>query len=181
VTPDPHHPAGEESSQTGRSEGLEATLRDDLGASQDIIDAGLGAAREIGFEPGDKAPDFGDSPPRDYDDSPENRAKIDRVRDSYNKEITSLSALRDALISRGESKEAIAYVLNAARRTIGKFYKSLTPEPGRTGIYGRNLNKYGDELGPTVQKLRDRRKSWDDIIDSALRTGGGDLGLRSNQ
>ncbi|GAB3505077.1 hypothetical protein GCM10027521_60590 [Amycolatopsis cihanbeyliensis] len=56
-------------------------------------------------------------------------------------------------------------------------YKDLTPEPLRSQIYTRNLEKYGDELGPTVEYLRSRGKSWDEIIASASRTGGGDLGL----
>ena len=35
----------------------------------------------------------------------------------------------------------------------------------------------GDNLGPTVDWLRSQGKSWDDIIESAGRIGGKDLGF----
>jgi len=44
-------------------------------------------------------------------------------------------------------------------------------------IYQRNLQKYGDKLGPSIDYIRQQGKSWDDIINSATRTGGKDLGF----
>ena len=36
-----------------------------------------------------------------------------------------------------------------------------------------NMADYGDELGPTIEYLRNaKNKSWDDIIESASRPGG---------
>ena len=46
-----------------------------------------------------------------------------------------------------------------------------------TKFYQRNIQKYGDKLGPSIEYLRQQGKSWDDIINSALRTGGKDLGF----
>ena len=43
-------------------------------------------------------------------------------------------------------------------------------------IYERNLNKYGDKLGPSIEYLRSKGNSWEDIIESAYRPGGEDLG-----
>ena len=40
-----------------------------------------------------------------------------------------------------------------------------------------NIEKYGDKLGPTVEWLRNNGKTWEEIIDSAQRTGGKDLGF----
>lgn len=42
-------------------------------------------------------------------------------------------------------------------------------------ICERNLQRYGDKLGPTIEWLRERGKSWEQIIDSAIRPGGKDL------
>ena len=39
------------------------------------------------------------------------------------------------------------------------------------------LQKYGDKLGPTIEWLQSKGKSWTQIIESATRTGGKDLGL----
>ncbi|WP_199883738.1 hypothetical protein [Anaerosinus massiliensis] len=38
-------------------------------------------------------------------------------------------------------------------------------------IYARNIEKYGDKLGPTVDWLRARGKSWEQIIESSKTPG----------
>jgi len=69
-----------------------------------------------------------------------------------------------------------------ARRDIGEKYKNLTPEAERARIYERNLREYRDRLGPSIEYLRDvRKKSWEQIIESAKRTSGRDLGYKGNQ
>ena len=40
-----------------------------------------------------------------------------------------------------------------------------------------SLPMYEDRLGPSVDWLSKSVKSWDDIIDSAIRPGGKDLGF----
>jgi len=77
----------------------------------------------------------------------------------------------------GSSPETIARTLHAERRALGVRYKDMTPEQLRQQIYQRNMEKYGDPLGPSVEWLRARGKSWEDIIESASRTGGTDLGF----
>lgn len=75
------------------------------------------------------------------------------------------------------SSEQIARTLHAERRAIGEQFKALTPADKLAQIYERNVAKYGDRLGPSVDWLRAQAgKSWDDIIESATRTGGKDLG-----
>lgn len=64
---------------------------------------------------------------------------------------------------------------NASR--LGCSVQGLTPEPQLEAIYARNLEKYGDKLGPTVEWLRAKGKSWEQIIESASRSGGKDLGF----
>ena len=39
----------------------------------------------------------------------------------------------------------------------------------------RNLEVHKNESGPTVEQLRAKGKTWEQIIDSATRSGGGDL------
>lgn len=72
-----------------------------------------------------------------------------------------------------------AKILNNLRRTIGQKYKNLTPEWLRSFIYCRNVQKYGDYLGPTYEKLSAQGKEDAQIIKSATRTGGKDLFLDS--
>ncbi|MDN5205233.1 hypothetical protein QQ008_27870 [Fulvivirgaceae bacterium BMA10] len=41
----------------------------------------------------------------------------------------------------------------------------------REKIYARNLEKYGDRLGSTIDWLRKQGKTWDEIIESASKPG----------
>jgi RHS repeat-associated protein len=99
------------------------------------------------------------------------------LRSGYKAEVAALGSREASMRAAGASDEAIARSLHAERRAIGERYKNLTPEPLRSEIYKRNLEKYGDRLGPSVEWLLSRGKSWKDIIESAKRTGGKDLGL----
>jgi hypothetical protein len=75
----------------------------------------------------------------------------------------------------GKSPEEIARAVHGIRRQLGVEYKELTPDGLLQEIYKRNLEKYGDKLGPTIDFLRGRGSSWEDIIESATRSGGGDI------
>lgn len=99
------------------------------------------------------------------------------LRRQYVEEVQFLAGKAETMRLAGSSQEDIARTLHADRRALGVKYKNLTPAPKLEEIYQRNLKKYGDRLGPTVEWLRERGKSWDDIINSASRTGGRDLGL----
>ena len=71
----------------------------------------------------------------------------------------------------GTSSETIAHAVHAERRRLTAAFKELTPEPWRSRIQTRTLATYGDPVGPTIENLRARGKSWDDIIGSATRPG----------
>lgn len=61
------------------------------------------------------------------------------------------------------------------RRELGIKYKDLTPPELLKQITERNVQKYGDPLGPSIKWLRDNGKSWEEIIESASRPGGKDI------
>ncbi|MNT71113.1 hypothetical protein D3C72_2095670 [compost metagenome] len=73
--------------------------------------------------------------------------------------------------------EQVARALHQLRRDLGVQYKNLTPAEILETIYARNLEKYGDKLGPSIDWLRANGKSWDEIIETASRPGGKDLGF----
>jgi len=84
--------------------------------------------------------------------------------------------MAEALRAGGADSETIARMLHAERRAIGERFKDLTPPDIRARIYERNLAKYGDKLGPSIDWLRTQgKKSWEQIIESAARAGGKDL------
>ncbi|WP_371502316.1 DUF6531 domain-containing protein [Kitasatospora sp. NBC_00374] len=117
---------------------------------------------ELGADNGLIVPPTGELPP---------------LRKAYIAEVEALKQKNADMKAAGATDEEIARALHQARRDIGEKYKDLTPKEQRQTIYDRNLAKYGDKLGPTIDYLRARGKTWEQIIESASRTGGADLGL----
>lgn len=99
------------------------------------------------------------------------------LRQAYVDDFAKLRDEVDAWRRAGADPEFIAREANANRRALGMKYKDLTPEPLRSQIRDRNLATYGDEWGPTIDWFRARGDSWEQIIESSLRPGGGDLGF----
>lgn len=101
------------------------------------------------------------------------------LRQRYEAEVRALSTLRRELEDAGWDVERIARELHRRRRRIGLRYKLRTPllgPKGQLAIYRRNRRRYGNALGPSVEWLRARGRTWADICESACRTGGRDLG-----
>ncbi|MFP8965676.1 RHS repeat-associated core domain-containing protein [Pokkaliibacter sp. CJK22405] len=67
------------------------------------------------------------------------------------------------------SEKVLAETANNARRQLGVEYKNLTPEPLRDYIYDVNMKRYGDPLGPGVDLLVQRGKTYSQIVESAAR------------
>ena len=76
------------------------------------------------------------------------------------------------LRAEGRSPEDVARLLHAERREIGRRYKRITPAPARLVIWFRNLLRYGDPLGPSIDWMREAGKTWEQISESACRPGG---------
>ena len=102
---------------------------------------------------------------------------IPALRLAYVQEVEGLSSIVSKMRVSGSSSEEIARSLHGLRRELGVKYKSLTPDNVLQEIYQRNITKYGDKLGSTIDYLREKGQTWDDIINSAIRTGGKDLGF----
>jgi RHS repeat-associated protein len=100
---------------------------------------------------------------------------VTALRQAYEAEVRALAEKAAQMKASGKSVEQIAIELHAERRALGIKYKDVTPPEILQKILERNLSKYGDELGPTIEWLRKQGKSWEDIIESASKPGGGDL------
>jgi hypothetical protein len=115
--------------------------------------------------------------PAPFTSRPQPPAALPPLREAYIKEVEALKGTAAELRKAGKSEEAIARTLHQKRRDIGVKYKDLTPPEKREEIYQRNQKLYGDKLGPTIDNLIGKGKTWEQIIESASRTGGADLGL----
>jgi RHS repeat-associated core domain len=103
------------------------------------------------------------------------------LRSRYIEEVGSLELYGKRMLSAGHTEEEVARGLHGLRRSIGEKYKAITPPEMLEKIYQRNIEKYGDKLGPSIDYLRKQGKSWKDIIESSARAGGKDLGLKGSK
>ncbi|WP_155122352.1 hypothetical protein [Burkholderia ubonensis] len=108
-------------------------------------------------------------------------AKVEKVlpplRQAYVDEVSNLKDVVNSMREAGSTPEQIARRVHQMRRDLGVKYKNLSPPDKLAEIYERNMVKYQDKLGPSIEWLRAKGKSWDQIIESATRTGGKDLGF----
>lgn len=77
----------------------------------------------------------------------------------------------------GATPEEIARTVSAKRREIGIRYKDQTPPDLLQQIYDRNQARYGDPYGPTIEWFLEHDYTWEEIIESASKPGGKDLGF----
>ncbi len=108
--------------------------------------------------------------------SPASRG-VPTLRQEYLKAVSGLAEKATEMRQAGMSSEQIARALHTERRALGEQFKARTSPEVLNRIHNRNIERYGDRLGPTVDFLREQGKSWDDIIESASRPGGRDLGF----
>jgi hypothetical protein len=97
------------------------------------------------------------------------------LRLEYEAKVKALAEKADEMRKIAKNEEEIARTLHAERRALGVEYKGLTPPELLDTIYARNIEKYGDKLGPTIDWLRAKGKTWEQITESATRSGGGDI------
>ena len=107
----------------------------------------------------------------------EKAKKLPALRKAYIEKVEALEDVGLNARAAGADDEKVARMLHQMRRDLGEEYKNLTPPEKLKEIYARNLDRYGDKLGPSVDWLRAQGKSWEQIIQSSFRTGGKDLGF----
>lgn len=97
------------------------------------------------------------------------------MRQLYVREVYDLQQRVSAMRASSATLDEIAKFAHASRTAIKLKYRELTPPDLLKVIDERNIGKYGDKLGPTFEWLVEKGKSFEQIIESATRSGGGDL------
>jgi len=99
------------------------------------------------------------------------------TRAAYVEEVEGLKDFANSARAAGQDAEATARMVSEDRNALKIKYRELSPPDFVQKAEARNIQKYGNPLGPTVDQLRAQGKSWEQIIDAAARAGGKDLGL----
>lgn len=94
----------------------------------------------------------------------------DDIRINYENEVKNLKVIVDGMRSDGLSDDVIVYYVCAVRRSIGIKYKYLRSKKYRNKIFQRNVEKYGNQFGPTTTNLMEKyNNDATKVIDAALR------------
>jgi len=99
------------------------------------------------------------------------------LRQAYVAEVEALKDLGFSARAAGQDVQATARMLNAERDALKVMYRDMSPAEKVLEWEARNMNRYGNPLGPTIDQLRAQGKTWEQIIESASRPGGGDVGF----
>ena len=97
------------------------------------------------------------------------------LRQKYVQDVYQLKKEVNLMKELGHSPEDIARYASKRRNEIKKPILEVTPKEFLEKIKKRNFLKYKNETGPTIEQLREKGKTWEQIIDGATRAGGGDL------
>ncbi len=81
------------------------------------------------------------------------------------------------MLSKGMPEEQVARWAIDRRNQLKDEYRGLTPPEKVPEMEARNMRRYHNPLGPTVEYLRTSGKSWREIIEGAARPGGQDMDL----
>jgi hypothetical protein len=97
------------------------------------------------------------------------------LRLEYEQASRDLLTQAQRMQASGMSEEQVARWAVDRRNQLKIEYRELTPPEMLMNIEARNMEKYRNPLGPSVDQLRSTGKSWQQIIDGAARPGGQDL------
>jgi hypothetical protein len=102
---------------------------------------------------------------------------VPALRSAYIAEVKGLEDLGLAARAAGQDLKSTAQLLNTERNALKVQYRQLGSPDDAARFAARNMEKYGNPVGPTVEQLRENGKTLEQIIESAARPGGSDLGF----
>lgn len=97
------------------------------------------------------------------------------LRQNYVREVHELQVSASKMKVKNQNLEDIARYAHEARTNLKLKYREYTPPNLLETIDARNMAKYGNKIGPTFETLISKGKSFEQIIESATRAGGGDI------
>ena len=124
-----------------------------------------------GFSPNPDAGSLSGYASYDWTD-PSFVAQARENRAAYLQEFQRIFDLVSTMQSEGASMEEIARAASALRNQIRLESYEGNPD-GLATVKARNLEKYGDENGPTPEWLFERYGSWEAVLDNAINSNPG--------
>nr|CUV28161.1 putative hemagglutinin-related protein [Ralstonia solanacearum] len=98
-------------------------------------------------------------------------------RIAYEADAKRITEGVDQMRAAGVSEENIARWAVDQRNSLKTTYRSMSPPDFVQAVEARNVEKYGNSLGPSADQLKQKGLTWTEIANSAARPGGQDLGF----
>ena len=93
------------------------------------------------------------------------------IRGEYIRRVAGLGRTAEAMLAGGASKEQVVRALSPARNELKAACRMAMPWLKARKLDLRNLMRYGNRLGPSLQSLiRKYRGNWDEIYNALFRT-----------
>ena len=94
------------------------------------------------------------------------------VRAGYMGSSKALGAGLKAALRAGAKPESVARAGVAARNALKVAARALSPKGEVAKMEARNLEKYGNKIGPTADQLHAKYGSWEAVVEAVARTAG---------
>lgn len=95
---------------------------------------------------------------------------------AYVKKVAALKQVAEQDLAAGKKEEDVARKVDQMRRELNSKYYATVPAGLREKIHAKNLEKYGNQTGPSFEYFLAKGRSWKEIIDSASKVSSKDLG-----
>lgn len=99
------------------------------------------------------------------------KAKFKINRSNFNSELADLRDLMKLLKDFEVSDRTTAKILLMVRRKLAIKYKGIKTQKLLDKVYARNIEVYGNKLGPDIKWFEDHNKSYQHVIDICVRQG----------
>lgn len=122
------------------------------------------------------------TPTSDYDTAPIHRAPTETIPTAVERPLFGPNAefkAAEGITPTSEGLINISQHLSTvdARNALKVQYRALSPPDAVLQFEQRNIELYGNPVGPSAAQLNAAGKTWEQIIESAARPGGSDLGF----
>lgn len=99
------------------------------------------------------------------------------ARQDYTEAVGRLAQACQTGLGLGLAAEVVAHMAHAGRNALKMIHRRDLTDADFTRIAWRNINRYGNPVGPTVVDNFRKYGDWQGVIAAAGRTGGQDLGF----
>ena len=100
----------------------------------------------------------------------------EQEKTAYINKVAALKQVAERDLAAGQKEEDVARKVDQMRRELNSKYYETVPPDLLEKIHAKNLEKYGNKTGPSIEYFLIKGRSWKEIIDSASKVSSKDLG-----